>query len=274
MTNVRGGVRLLAVDESHCISEWGHAFRPDYLKVARFAQEVQAERVVCLTATATPVVADDICKQFGVSTDGLFRTPTFRPNLKLMAESFTHEGYKYAALVNFLRSHKGATVVYNTTQKDSEKLARSLREAGFDAEHFHASVERQKKIDTQERFMASDSKIIVATIAFGMGIDKADIRNVVHYVLPKSLEGYSQEVGRAGRDGKQSYCLAMICGEDMHLLESFAVGDLPSKKSVHRLLHEIFSSETTNKGTIEKELYRQELNYDVKVSETAQYPTA
>ncbi|KAI6838131.1 ATP-dependent DNA helicase [Hortaea werneckii] len=264
MTNVRGGVRLLAVDESHCISEWGHAFRPDYLKVARFAQETQAERVVCLTATATPVVADDICKQFGVSTDGLFRTPTFRPNLKLMAESFTHEDYKYAALVNFLRSHKGATIVYNTTQKDSEKLARCLRDAGFDAEHFHASVERQKKIDTQESFMASDSKIIVATIAFGMGIDKANIRNVVHYVLPKSLEGYSQEVGRAGRDGKQSYCLAMICGEDMQLLESFAVGDLPSKKSVLRLLHEIFSSEMTNQGTIETRLYRQERNYDIK----------
>ncbi|KAI7150913.1 ATP-dependent DNA helicase, partial [Hortaea werneckii] len=264
MTNVRGGVRLLAVDESHCISEWGHAFRPDYLKVARFAEEIQAERVVCLTATATPVVADDICKQFGVSTDGLFRTPTFRPNLKLMAESFTCESDKYATLVNFLRSHKGATIVYNTTQKDSEKLADNLRGAGFDAEHFHASVERQKKIDTQERFMASDSKIIVATIAFGMGIDKADIRNVVHYVLPKSLEGYSQEVGRAGRDGKQSYCLAMICGEDMHLLESFAVGDLPSRKSVFRLLHEIFSSEMTNKGTIETKLYWQERNYDIK----------
>ncbi|KAI7355178.1 ATP-dependent DNA helicase [Hortaea werneckii] len=200
MTNVRGGVRLIAVDESHCISEWGHAFRPDYLKVARFAQEIQAERVVCLTATATPVVADDICKQFGVSTDGVFRTPTFRPNLKLMSESFRCESHKYATLINFLRSHKGATIVYNTTQKDCEKLADNLRDAGFDAEHFHATVERQKKIDTQERFIASDSKIIVATIAFGMGIDKANIRNVVHYVLPKSLEGYSQEVGRAGRD--------------------------------------------------------------------------
>ena len=191
-----------------------------------------------------------------------------------MAESFTNEGHKYAALVTFLRSRKGATIVYSTTQKDSEKLARKLRKAGFDAEHFHASVERQKKIDTQERFMASDSKIIVATIAFGLGIDKADIRNVVHYVLPKSLEGYSQEVGRAGRDGKQSYCLAMICGEDMHLLESFALGDLPSKKSVSRLLHEIFSSEMTNKGTIETDLSMQESDYDIKVSETAQFPTA
>ncbi|KAI6799069.1 ATP-dependent DNA helicase [Hortaea werneckii] len=264
MTNVRGGVRLLAVDESHCISEWGHAFRPDYLKVARFAQEIQAERVVCLTATATPVVAGDICKQFGVSTDGLFRTPTFRPNLKLMAESFRCESHKYATLVDFLRSHKGATIVYTTTKKSSKKLADDLRKAGFDAEHFHANVERQKKIDTQERFMPSDSKIIVATIAFGMGIDKADIRNVVHYVLPKSLEGYSQEVGRAGRDGKQSYCLAMICGEDMHLLESFALGDLPSKESVFRLLHEVFSSEMTSKGTIEKELHWQEPEYDIK----------
>lgn len=266
MTRVRGGVRLLAIDEAHCISEWGHAFRPDYLKVARFAKEIRAERVACLTATATPLVAEDVCKQFEVSIEGLFRTPTYRPNLHLRADSFSTEDEKYLALVTFLRAHKGSTIVYITTQKSSEALAQRLRCDGFDAEHFHASVERQQKMDTQERFMASKDKIIVATIAFGMGIDKSDIRNVVHYVIPKSLEGYSQEVGRAGRDGKQSHCLAMLCGEDMHLLESFAIGDLPSPHSVAGLLRDIFSKKSKDDGTIEASLSWQERELDIKVS--------
>ena len=267
MTSVRGGVRLLAVDEAHCISEWGHAFRPDYLKVARFAKEIQAERVACLTATATPVVAEDVCKQFDIAIEGLFRTPTYRPNLKLMAGSYKDDDAKFAALVQFLRAHPGSTIVYTTTQKGSERLAELLRTQKFDAEHFHASVEKQQKFETQERFMSSDNKIIVATIAFGMGIDKPDIRNVVHYVISKSLEGYSQEVGRAGRDGKQSHCLAMLCGEDMHLLESFALGDLPSRHSVRRLLSDIFSKKMKDDGTIESGLSWQQREFDIKVSD-------
>lgn len=117
MASVKGGVRLLAVDEAHCISEWGHAFRPDYLKVARFAKEIQAERVVCLTATATPTVAKDVCKAFSIPEEaGLFRTPTYRPNLRLHARSFHTKEESYPALMAFLKRHPGPTIIYATTQ--------------------------------------------------------------------------------------------------------------------------------------------------------------
>lgn len=188
--NVRGGVRLLAVDEAHCISEWGHAFRPDYLKIARFAKEIQAERVVCLTATATPTVAREVCKAFDISEAGLFRTTTYRPNLRLMARSFQTKKESYPELRYFLKGHPGPTIIYVTLQKQAEELAEQLRKHQFKARHFHAGMKTEEKTACQEEFMASSDVIVVATIAFGMGIDKADIRNVIHYDIPASLEGY------------------------------------------------------------------------------------
>jgi len=268
MAHVRGGVRLLAVDEAHCISEWGHAFRPDYLKVARFAKEILAERVVCLTATATPKVARDVCRAFDVSDEGLFRTTTYRPNLKLLAESFETKKKSYPHLKSFLRAHPGPTIIYVTLQKHTEELAADLRRDGFKARHFHAGMQSADKTICQDLFMASDDLVIVATIAFGMGIDKANIRNVVHYSIPQSLEGYSQEIGRAGRDGRQSHCVLYLCAEDLHLRESFARGDLPSKSSVSGLLHEILSSKPVVGGTgpvVEASLYHQAQEYDIKV---------
>lgn len=188
--HVRGGVRLLAVDEAHCISEWGHAFRPDYLKVARFAKEIEAARVVCLTATATPTVAKDVCKAFQIPETGLFRTPTYRPNLRLLARSFQTKKESYPELRSFMKGHPGPTIIYVTLQTHSEELAEQLRKHGFKARHFHAGMKAEEKTDCQEEFMTSRDLIVVATIAFGMGIDKADIRNVVHYDIPRSLEGY------------------------------------------------------------------------------------
>ena len=164
MAHVRGGVRLLAVDEAHCISEWGHAFRPDYLKVARFAKEIQAEKVVCLTATATSQVAKDVCRAFEIPEDGLFRTPSYRSNLRLLAQSYQTKKDSYPELRSFLKAHPGPTIVYVTLQKHAEDLAEQLRKYRFKARHFHAGMETQEKIECQDEFMKSNDLIIVVRI--------------------------------------------------------------------------------------------------------------
>lgn len=241
MKTVRGGIRLVAVDEAHCISEWGHAFRPDYLKVARFVKESKAERVICLTATATPRVASDVCDAFDIDKTGLFRTATYRPNLQLLAESSKTKHELYPRLFKFLKGNPGPTIIYVTLQKQTELLAQMLRKQGFNAKAFHAGMKTPDKTKIQDEFMAASEMVIVATIAFGMGIDKAGIRNVVHFNIPSSLESYSQEIGRAGRDGQPSKCMFYLCGEDIHLRDVFAVGDIPSRESLHLLLNDIFS---------------------------------
>ncbi|KAK7991247.1 ATP-dependent DNA helicase Q-like 3 [Apiospora saccharicola] len=241
---VPGGIRLLAVDEAHCISEWGHSFRPDYLKVARFVDEIKAERVVCLTATATPKVADDICKQFKIDQSNVYRTSPYRPNLHLQAMSTPTEKVKTAELLKYLNTHKGSTLVYVTVQRQAEELAATLKAQGHSAAAFHAGMKVEEKTSIQDRFMASKVRIVVATIAFGMGIDKADIRNIIHYNTSGTIEEYSQQVGRAGRDGLPSYCMMYISHEDWYIKENFARGDLPCKSSLDGLLHDVFGRET------------------------------
>jgi RecQ family ATP-dependent DNA helicase len=155
--HVRGGVRMVAVDEAHCISEWGHSFRPDYLKVARFVNEIEAERVVCLTATATPKVAQDVCDAFGVEASGLFRTSMYRPNLRLLAEATHTADQKFPKLCKFLTENPGSTIIHATTQKQTEFLTADLCARGFDAEAFHAGMQTEKKTQLQDRFMANDT---------------------------------------------------------------------------------------------------------------------
>ncbi|KAG0136642.1 P-loop containing nucleoside triphosphate hydrolase protein [Tuber indicum] len=264
----RTRVRLIAVDEAHCISEWGQAFRPDYLKVARFVKEMNAERVLCLTATATPKVCKDILKAFSVPGSGLFKFPTFRENLSLLAEHFeTIEG-KLAKLSDFLYSNPGSSIVYVTTQKQAEVVAQALTAVGVEAMHYHAGMTKDERSYVQDEFMNRKDLTIVATIAFGMGIDKPDIRNIVHYDFPRSLEGYSQEVGRAGRDGNESKCMLYLCGEDWVQREFFCRVDLPSKKSVNNLLRELFAS---NEGVevgdvIEANTNQQSRDHDIKTN--------
>jgi RecQ family ATP-dependent DNA helicase len=196
---IPGGIRLLAVDEAHCISEWGHSFRPDYLKIARFAKETQVGRVACLTATATAKVAQDICDAFDIPPEGLFSTTVYRPNLRLLAQSSPKGTDDLGNLVKHLKQHQGPTIIYVTIQKATEDLAEKLRKHGFPAKPYHAGLSIDIKTRTQDEFLASKNMIVVATIAFGMGIDKSDIRNIIHYDIPSSIESYSQQIGRAGR---------------------------------------------------------------------------
>ena len=229
-------IALFAVDEAHCVSEWGHNFRPDYLKLALAASACRAGRILALTATATPRVLDDICRTFSIAHR--VRTPFFRPNLVLRSAVAAHRKDKYDLLRENLPA--GPTVVYVTLQRGAEELAQRLVEWGHDARPYHAGLEPEVRAATQEWFLRASSGIVCATIAFGMGIDKPDIRAVIHFDPPKSMESYSQEIGRAGRDGLDSDCLFLYHPPDRIPLENFVYGDTPTQGALEGLLGDLF----------------------------------
>ena len=235
-------VSLFAVDEAHCISEWGHNFRPDYLKLARFARDCRAERTLALTATATPQVLADVCRGFGIARECAVRTGFHRPNLTLRTTPVT-AAERDALLARRLKGRPpGPTIVYVTLQRTAEEVAERLGRAGLPARAYHAGMEDDDRAAVQDWFAASKEAVVVATIAFGMGIDKADIRAVYHYNIPKSLENYSQEVGRAGRDGAPSDCEMFVCPDDLNRLENFVYGDTPSFDGVRDVVRAVFAA--------------------------------
>jgi superfamily II DNA helicase RecQ len=267
LKDIPGGIRLLAVDEAHCISEWGHSFRPDYLKIARFAKEAQVERVVCLTATATPKVAEDIRDAFSISKEGLFRTTMYRSNLRLLAEANGKDADYVSKLAAHVKKYPGPTIVYVTIQKGAEMLAAELQKQGFKAKFYHAGMKPELRTQVQDQFLVSTDMIVIATIAFGMGIDKPDIRSIVHFDIPDSIESYSQQIGRAGRDGKPSVCMFYLSTKDFYLRNIFTYGDRPSLRSLKLLMQDICSparAKLKAGDTFQLSLYTQGQETDIK----------
>ncbi|KAJ7932472.1 P-loop containing nucleoside triphosphate hydrolase protein [Mycena leptocephala] len=258
-------IALLAVDESHCISQWGSSFRPEYLKIARFCEEQDVQRVLCLTATATPAVVDDICKSFLIKKEGIFRTPVFRPNLSLRVEVAETLHKKLDILVPLLQSRTGPSIIYVTLQKHAEEVANSLLARGLrDVMVYHAGLPAPQRQEVQETFMKSVDSIVVCTIAFGMGIDRHNIRQVIHLFMPKTLENYSQEIGRAGRDGLRSSCVMFLAAADIPILEGFCRGDTCAKRDLQLWLQEVALKTPSSDRTIDFNLYEQSKSYDIR----------
>ena len=229
-------VSLLAIDEAHCISEWGHNFRPDYLKLTRFASELKVPRVLCLTATATPKVADDIRNHFGIQEKDHHQLTFYRPNLNLAVTPLPGNQRQKYLLGELRKTPSQATIIYTTLQHGAESLASFLKQNGLDARPYHAGLRPEVRAEIQDAFMAGKVPIICATIAFGMGIDKSDIRAIYHYNLPKSLENYTQEIGRAGRDGLPARCELLACRDDLRILANFTYGDTPQPDALRAIL--------------------------------------
>ncbi len=232
----RAKISLLAIDEAHCISEWGHNFRPEYLRLALVSDDLGLKPVLALTATATPEVAQDVCRAFHIAETEHVQTPFERKNLFLRMTPVT-AAKRLALLTQRLQNPKvRPAIVYVTLQQTAEDTAGHLARSGLKAKPYHAGLPDEWRSAAQEEFMRGEVEIIVATIAFGMGIDKADIRSVFHFNLPKTLENYQQETGRAGRDGKKALCEMLACADDRIPLENFTYGDTPSETAVQQLV--------------------------------------
>jgi ATP-dependent DNA helicase RecQ len=235
-------IGLFAIDEAHCISEWGHNFRPDYLKLAETARGLGAGRVLALTATATPAVVRDIQSAFGIREQHAVVTGFYRSNLELWTTPVAPADRDRVLRERIASRDPGPTIIYVTLQKTAERIAAALSAAKLPARAYHAGMETEERTAVQDGWMRSDSGIVVATIAFGMGIDKANVRYVYHYNLPKSLESYSQEIGRAGRDDAHSIVELFACEDDLPVLENFAYGDTPTEASLRGVVGDMLEA--------------------------------
>jgi ATP-dependent DNA helicase RecQ len=261
----RTKVSLLVIDEAHCISGWGHNFRPEYLRLADMATKLNLHPVLTLTATATPDVVKDIQKAFSIKPTDCVQTSFHRKNLSIFITPVEDSDRLDLLTKKLQKFRRFPAIVYVTFQKTAEYVASHLTQSGLIASAYHAGLRDDVRARVQEDFMSDKIDVIVATIAFGMGIDKGDIRAVYHFNLPKTLENYQQEIGRAGRDGKLSHCELFSCCDDLIPLQNFTFGDTPTPKALEQLIQSLLNQPTTSQvNTFDISHYELSREFDIR----------